>query len=157
MVHDLGYLLREENGLAPLSQALSQSYSHSLLVHELTSSILKEARLAQVPHMLQIIGCQTAIGTQIDLFEDKRDDFLVDGGLVKGPKGGSLPICSNQIVHLLEDVAVLALSTRMRTQSEEDSLHQVIIVICLSLINHIGTLLLDPGVLLKGLYCFSYE
>ena len=45
MLHDLGYLLREENGLAPLSQALSQSYSHSFLVHELASPVLEKARL----------------------------------------------------------------------------------------------------------------
>ena len=51
----------------------------------------------------------------------------------------------------------MALSTGIRAESAKDSLHKVVVVVRLTLVNHVVALSLDPRVLAQPDYCFGHQ
>ena len=94
-----------------------------------------------------MIHGQTAIDSQADLLVYHRENLLVNHSFVKGLESSSLSISSDEIMHLLYSIPIVPLPASLRVKCTKDALDQVIVIICLTLVNHVLPLPLDSRML----------
>ena len=116
-------------------------------MHDVACSILQESRFRQLSHLAKMIHGQTAIDSQADLLVYHRKNPLVNHSFIEGLQGCSLSISSDEIMHLLHSIPIVSLPASLRVKRAKDALDQVIVIICLPLVDHVLPLPLDSRML----------
>ena len=116
-------------------------------MQKLAGFVLQVTWSRYLAHPLEVVHRCAAVDPQGDFLADHGEDLAADDGLVERLKRGSLPVCFDEVLHLLVSIADVPFSAGLRAESAEDSLQQVVVIIRLSLVYHVLALSLDPRML----------